>query len=139
MPPNQYKVFVSHGKPDTWLAKQLAKEIRALGASTFLDETDIPKGANFKIIVKQQVAECNELIALFTPWSAQRFWVWSEIGAAWGQDKPVIGVLYGLSLKELEAIGEGKAMFEDINILELNDTDKYLSELKNRVGGAPNA
>jgi len=30
-------------------------------------------------------------------------------------------------------------MFEDINILELNDTDKYLSELKNRVGGAPNA
>ena len=132
------KVFVSHGKPDAWLARQLAKEIQIRGATTFLDESDVAKGADFKSIIRQQVAACNELVAIFTPWSAQRFWVWAEVGAAWGQGKPVIAILYGLTVKDLEAIGESKAMFEDINILEVNDTDQYLKELELRVKGVGN-
>jgi len=40
MPNAEHKIFISHGKPDAWLAQQLAKEIRARGAKTFLDETD---------------------------------------------------------------------------------------------------
>lgn len=136
MPNAEHKVFVSHGKPDAWLAQQLAKEIRARGANTFLDETDIPKGANFKSIIREQVAGCSELVAIFTPWSAQRFWVWSEVGAAWGQNKTVVAILYGLKVKELEEIGESKAVFEDINILDLNDADRYLAELERRVRGS---
>lgn len=135
---SDHKVFISHGKPDAWLAQQLAKEIRARGANTFLDETDIPKGANFKNIIKHEVTDCDELVAIFTPWSAQRFWVWSEVGAAWGQDKAVVAILYGLSVKDLEEIGESKAVFEDINILNLNDTERYLDELEQRVKGDSN-
>jgi hypothetical protein len=134
----QYKVFLSHGSTDAWVARQLSKEIKALGAATFLDETDIPKGANFKEIIRQEISECNELLALFTPWSAQRSWVWSEVGAAWGQNKPVLGVLYGMSQKKFDTVSGGKAMFEDINVLDLNETEKYLSELQSRVGSQSN-
>jgi hypothetical protein len=138
MPNAQHKVFISHGKPDTWLARQLAKEIQARGAKAFLDESDVPKGADFKSIIRDQVRECNELVAIFTPWSAQRFWVCAEVGAAWGQGKAVIAILYGLTVKDLEKIGESKAVLEDINILEMNDADRYLDELERRVKGAGN-
>ena len=130
------KIFISHGRPDTWLAQQLSKEIRNLGAQTFLDETDVPKGADFKTMIRQEIIDCDELVALFTPWSARRFWVWTEVGAAWGQGKPVIAILYGLTLRELEDIGESKAVFEDINVLDLNDANRYLSELEQRLRGS---
>jgi hypothetical protein len=129
------KVFISHGKPDSWIARQLRKEVRDCGATTFLDETDIPKGGNFKEIIKHEIQNSDELLAIFTPWSAQRFWVWSEVGAAWGQDKRVIAVLFGLTVSQLEELGESKAVFEDINILNLNDMDQYLDELRKRVKG----
>jgi len=48
----------------------------------------------------------------------------------------VIAILYGLTVKELEEIGESKAVFEDINILDLNDADRYLAELERRVRGS---
>jgi TIR domain len=129
------RVFVSHGKADTWLAQQLAKEIRERGARTFLDESDIPKGADYKSIIRNEVVACDELVAIFTPWSASRFWVWSEVGAAWGQGKFVVAILYGLTLKDLEELGQSKAVFEDINILSLNDADRYLAELEQRSRG----
>lgn len=113
---SNHKVFISHGKPDTWIALQLSKEIQSRGAATFLDETDIPKGANFKKIIRDEVSICDELIAIFTPWSAQRFWVWTEVGAAWGQGKLVVAILYGITIDELVKLGESRAIFEDINI-----------------------
>jgi hypothetical protein len=47
-----------------------------------LDETDISVGDDFKKIIVREIAACDELIALFTPTSASRNWVWVEIGAA---------------------------------------------------------
>ena len=133
------KVFLSHSKQDKWLASQIARRITDCGATTFLDETDIPSGANFKEIINREISECQELVALFTPWSVQRFWVWAEVGAAWGQGKRVVGVLYGLSIGKLEKIGGSRAVLEDINILDLNDFDRYLDELEKRVKGRGDA
>lgn len=127
------KVFLSHSKQDKWLAAQIARRIHDCGASTFLDETDMPKEANFKEIINHEISECQEIVALFPPWSAQRFWVWAEVGAAWGQGKRVVAVLYGLSVGKLEKIGGSKAVLEDINILDLNEFDRYLDELERRV------
>ena len=76
-----YKVFVSHGSHDAWLALQIAKEIQAVGATTFLDETNIPKGApDLKKIIRNEIWASRELLALFTPWSVMRSWVWIEMG-----------------------------------------------------------
>jgi len=126
---------VSHGSDDTWVAEQIARSVRDSGAATFLDETNIPKGGNFKQVIHREIASSDELLALFTPWSAKRSWVWIEIGAAWGQGKPVVAVFYGLDVRDLEESGQGKGMLEDINVLQLNHIDRYLAELKTRVNG----
>lgn len=136
MVPQSYRVFVSHGSDDRWIAAQIAKCLREIGAETFLDETNIPKGANFKQIIHREIALSNEVVALFTPWSAKRSWVWIEMGAAWGQDKPVVAVFYGMALSDLEENGQGKGMLEDINVLQLNDIQQYLAEVAIRVNGA---
>jgi hypothetical protein len=136
MSQNHYRVFVSHGSDDRWIAAQIARCVRDLGADTFLDETNIPKGANFKQIIHHEIAASNEVVALFTPWSAKRSWVWIEIGAAWGQDKPVVAVFYGMEVRDLEESGQGKGMLVDINVLQLNDLEHYLGELAARVNGA---
>lgn len=128
----QPHVFVSHGSEDSWVANRIAQGIKGCGASTFLDETNIAKGDDFKKLIHKEIALCDELVALFTPWSANRTWVWVEIGAAWGQGKRVIAVLYGVSVKQLEESG-GKGILEDINLVELNDFDNYLEELSVRT------
>jgi hypothetical protein len=133
-----YKVFVSHGSEDAWVAGQIAKSIQEVGAVTFLDGANIPKGANFKQIIHREIGSSHELVALFTPWSAKRSWVWIEIGAAWGQEKPVVAVFYGMRVSDLEESGQGKAILEDINILKLNDFGSYLRELAERVKEARN-
>jgi hypothetical protein len=134
-----YRIFVSHGSDHRWIAGQIAKCLRDAGADTFLDETSIPKGANFKQIIHKEIAQSDEVIALFTPWSAKRSWVWIEMGAAWGQDKPVVAVFYGMDLGDLEQSGQGKGMLEDINVLQLNDIERYLTEVATRVNGAKHA
>jgi hypothetical protein len=130
----RYRVFVSHGIEDVWVASQIAKSIENVGASTFLDVTDIPKGSNFKQIIQNEIGVSDELIALFTPWSARRAWMWIEMGAAWGQGKPVIAVFYGMAVSDLEESGQGKAILDDINVLQLNDLESYVRELADRVG-----
>ncbi len=129
-----YKVFVSHGSQDHWLAGQIAKEIRALGATPFLDETNIPKASpNFKEIIRDEIALSRELVALFTPWSSMRSWVWIEIGAAWSRGIPILAVFYGMTVNDLDKSGQGKAILEDINITSLNDFDTYVRQLELRV------
>jgi hypothetical protein len=59
--------------------------------------------------------------------------------AAWGQDKSVVAVFYGMALTDLEQSGQGKGMLEDINVLQLNDIERYLTEVATRVNGAKHA
>jgi hypothetical protein len=131
---DDYKVFISHGSHDLWLAGQISKEIQELGASPFLDGMNIPKGSpNFKKIIREEIAASRELIALFTPWSAMRSWVWIEMGAAWVREIPILAVFYGMQANDLDKSDQGKAILEDINILNLNDLNAYLEQLGTRV------
>ena len=106
----EYKVFVSHGSKDIWLAGQIAKEVQATGALTFLDEASIPKGCrNYKKRLRDEIAASQELIALFTPWSSMRSWVWIEIGAAWSREVPILAVFYGMQVNDLDETGQGQS------------------------------
>ncbi len=135
----QFKVFVSHGTTDSWVARQIGRRIREdCGADTFLDIDDVASGENFKERIHAELHQAQELVVLFTPWSVTRSWVWIEVGAAWAQGKRVIAVLHGLSITQFEELAGGKAIFENINILELNDFDRYLTELQSRVSEADN-
>lgn len=44
----KWLVFVSHAGEDTWVARQIAREISERKATPFLDEADIDVGAEFE-------------------------------------------------------------------------------------------
>jgi hypothetical protein len=126
------RVFVSHGSGDAWVAQQMARCIGDQGAMAFLDVNDVETGDDFKRRIKAEIARSDELVALLTPVSRRRSWLWAEIGAAWILEKRIVAITYGLTRAELEADG-GMAVLEDRHFRELNVFDTYLYELHERV------
>jgi TIR domain len=129
-----YRVFISHGGADAWVASQIASRLRDYGAITLLDNDDLHKGDDFKHIIRAEVGRSDELVALFTPWSTRRNWVWVEIGAAWVTEKRVVVVLYQVTMGDLDT-GGGRAVLNDLNLVEINELECYFREVKTRVEG----
>lgn len=125
---------MSHGSADAWIASQIASRLQDSGAMTFLDNNDLSKGDDFKQVIRVEVGRSDELVALFTPWSIQRNWVWVEIGAAWVNQKRVVIVLYQVTLNDLDT-GGGRAVLNDLNLVEINEIERYFQEVRSRVEG----
>jgi hypothetical protein len=135
-----YCVFVSHGWHDRWIAKQVASNIRhGTGAEVFIDIFNVQSGDRIEERVHTGLTACNELISLLTPWSVDRNWVWSEMAGAWALKKRYVGIIYGLTIEQIDRDHGGLAMLAPTNVINLNDFDVYLSELKVRVKGATDA
>lgn len=128
-------VFISHSGVDTWVARQIAREVKARGATPFLDEAEIGVGADFEEDILKFLNRAHELVVLLTPWALERPYVWAELGAAWGRRIPIIALLQGLTVAELQSRPGVPVMLKKRALLPLNDISKYLSELKTRVDG----
>jgi TIR domain-containing protein len=126
-------VFVSHAGEDTWVARQIAREISAVGAHPFLDEADVDVGAEFEEDIRQFLEKADELLVLFTPWALKRPYVWAEIGAAWIRRIPIIVVLHGLLPKDLHANPNAPVFLKKRDIIRLNDIGQYFEQLGVRV------
>ena len=96
-------VFVSHSGQDTWIAKQIAREIEARGGTPFLDEAQVDAGADFEEDILNFLERAHELVAFLTPWALERPYVWAEIGAAWGRRIPIVALLLGITPNELQS------------------------------------
>lgn len=129
----QYSIFISHGSHDRWLAKPMARQISDVGGSPFIDVFEIKKGDRIEDRVQKGLQGATELVALLTPWSVDRNWVWAEMSAAWTLRKRFVGVLYGLTIAQIEKDHGGLAMLASTNILAIDEFDDYISELKERV------
>jgi hypothetical protein len=129
-----WRVFVSHGFADRWVAEQIARQIRDnCGADIFVDVFDIAKGDDFEERIFDELRRCQELVVLLTPWAVDRNWVWVEIGAARALGLRIIPVLYKVSLEEIDRERGGKTFLGGKNVVEINDLDEYLIELAKRV------
>lgn len=126
-------IFVSHSGEDTWVARQIAREITDRGAQPFLDEADVDVGAEFEEDIRSFLDKADEFVVLFTPWAFERPYVWAEIGAAWLRRIPIIVVLHGLSLKDFQAHPNAPVFLKKRDIVRLNDLDEYLQQLGTRV------
>lgn len=132
-----YHVFISHGWHDRWIARQFARAIREVaGAVPIVDIFDIKKGDRIDDRIREILPRCDELVALLTPWSVTRNWVWNEIGAAWILDRRIVAVLYGVTLTEIDAEKGGRACLTSRHVVLLDDFDDYIAELADRVKGA---
>ena len=111
----------------------MAKEIEAVGAGYFLDAGRIESGDHFDDEIKNALRESSEFLALFTPAALTRPYVWIEIGIAWSQDKRIVGILYGVTTKELAERDGTPAFVSGTLLRDINDFELYLEELRKRV------
>jgi hypothetical protein len=128
-------VFISHAGEDTWIARQIAREVAGRGARPFLDQADIDVGAEFEDDIRLFLDRANELIVLFTPWSLERPYVWAEIGAAWIRRIPIVVVLLGLTTAEFQSRPSTPVFLKKRDVIQLNQIDQYLDQLQERVAG----
>ena len=128
-----YKVFISHSSTDAWVANQIKKYIDGFKATTFLDEGCIDAGDDFENVILKELRSSKELLVLFTPWSLERPYLWMEVGAAWGIGLRIVGVLYGLSEKDINENSKTPVLIKKSNLVELNDINKYFNQLKKRI------
>jgi TIR domain len=126
-------VFISHSSADTWVAKQVAREIEACGATPFLDEAEVDAGADFEEDILNFLERAHELVVLLTPWALDRPYVWAEIGAAWGRRIPIIALLLGLTPTELQNRPGVPVLLKKRDLLLLNEIDIYLGQLAVRM------
>lgn len=131
--PRNRLVFISHSGPDTWVAKQIAREIDACGATTFLDEAQVEAGSDFEDDILRCLERADELVVLLTPWALDRPYVWAEIGAAWGRRIPIVALLLGLTPDELQIRPGVPVLLKKRDLLELNQIGVYLEQLRARI------
>ena len=133
MAKRKYRVFVSHAGDDIWLAEQIARNIEDCGATAFLDRRDIAAGDNFKQRIHHEIPNCNELLALFTPWSRRRAWVRHEIGMADVLKKRIVCVFYKVSVADFQNDEDGLGPLDGLNTIDINKLDAYLKALRGRA------
>lgn len=127
------KVFISHFSGDTWVARQIGKQIEALGVEVFLDAVDVETGDVFENEIRENLMSSDELLVLVTPEALERPYVWMEVGGAWVQRKRIVGILYGVSASEIATGQRVPALFRSILLRDINDLDEYLDELRRRA------
>ncbi len=125
----QWLVFISHHGMDTWVAKRIEEKIRLCGADTFLDQTRLASGDNLEARIWDALERANEVVALLTPWAMTRTYVWTEMGMAVRRGVRIVGVLYGIKPEEPALPGYMRQSL----LVNINDLDRYLAELKERV------
>ena len=133
MAKGNYRVFVSHSGDDIWVAEQIARGIEDCGASTFLDRRDIAAGDNFKQRIQEEIPRCDELLALFTPWSRRRAWVRHEIGMADILKKRIVCVFYKVSVADFVADDDGLGPLDGLNTIDINEMSRYFRALRRRT------
>jgi hypothetical protein len=72
------------------------------------------------------------LVVLLTPWALDRPYVWIELGAAWGRRIPIVALLLGITPGELQTRPGIPVLLKKRDLLELNDIETYLEQLRRR-------
>lgn len=131
-PSGRYRVFVSHGGNDRWVARQIRERLPASYVDCFLDAIDIDLGDNFRTVILEEIERCNELLVLLTPSSLQRAWVLAEVGAALSKGRRVVAIRFGLEMEELHRRGI-VSLIGDTQIIELDNVDDYIEAIVKRA------
>lgn len=130
-----YRVFFSHGGDDTYVVNQFLKpKVEASGASVFVDAGEIKYGDDFRSLILDELEKCDELLILLTRSSIRRPWVFAELGASLIRKIRIVVVRYGVSEEELRTDGV-LSLLGTNSLLTLNEFDRYVEQLKDRVAG----
>ena len=121
-----YLVFISHSSADIWIAEQIEKQIKALGAETWLDKKDLKGGDILSDEIIRGIDGCDEALVLVSPKSVKSQWVICEMGAVLGQHKRVTPILNQVSYDALVPM-------RGVKSIDLNQFDEFLIQLAKRM------
>jgi TonB family protein len=94
MTPRISKAFFSYSREDSEFALRLARDLRASGASVWLDQLDIQAGERWDRAVESALSECSCLIVILSPSSIASNNVMDEVSYALEERRTVIPVLH---------------------------------------------
>jgi hypothetical protein len=100
-------VFISHATSDAEFAYAVQQEIEkvfAMGVSVFCTSSPgaIPVGTDWLGNVEQKLGSAQAVIAIITPVSIERPWLWFEIGATWSKGRSGNCIIYPLCAPEID-------------------------------------
>jgi hypothetical protein len=106
----------------------LCEKIETIGAKTFRDDRDIAGGDDIPDKIREAIGRSDEMIVLLTPASVNRPWILLEVGAAWQRGgMRIVAVRQHI---EIEPIPD---MLKSKKVIDLNEFDAYLKELRQRI------
>lgn len=94
MPPEAPIAFFSYSREDSEFALRLAADLRAAGASVWIDQLDIGPGQLWDRAVQNALESCPSVLIILSPASVKSDNVMDEINFALDQKKTLIPVLY---------------------------------------------
>jgi biopolymer transport protein ExbD len=86
--------FFSYCREDSDFALQLAEDVKAAGASVWLDQLDIVPGQRWDRAVEEALASCPRMLVILSPASANSTNVMDEVSFALEEKKTVIPVIH---------------------------------------------
>lgn len=123
-----YQIFFSYSRKDVGIAKLMIEKLdRVAGIKVFLDMRSIEGGDPVKETIRENIKRSKELLVLLTRNSVKSDWVDIEVSAAWGLEKRIVAIVYGVTPKD------GLPIIADLDAIELDDFNDYLAQLSGRV------
>lgn len=100
-------LFISHASSDAEFANSIKQEIEkvfANGVSVFCTSSPgaIPVGVDWLSDIETKLSTTQAVIAIITPVSIERPWVWFEIGATWSKGRSGACRIYPLCAPEID-------------------------------------
>lgn len=107
---NKPTIFISHASTDAEFANAVKHELEkvfANGLSVFCTSSPgvLPPGVDWLQEIERTLQEAQAVIAIVTPVSIERPWLWFEIGATWGRGRSQDCRIYPLCAPEVN-VGE---------------------------------
>lgn len=101
------KLFISHATSDGEFASTVQRELEkvfANGIEVFCTSSpgSIPVGTDWLEVIDQKLATTQAVVAIVTPVSIERPWLWFEIGATWSKGQNGECRIYPLCAPEVD-------------------------------------
>ncbi len=88
------QAFFSYCREDSDFALKLAEELKAAGASVWMDQLDIALGDRWDRAVEEALTHCSSLLVILSPASVASPNVMDEVSFALDEGKTIIPVIY---------------------------------------------
>ncbi|HLW33610.1 MAG TPA: toll/interleukin-1 receptor domain-containing protein [Aequorivita sp.] len=86
-------IFFSYSRDDSMFVMELAKDLRAAGATVWLDQLDIQPGTHWDSSVEKALQESNTLLVVLSNSSVKSHNVMDEVSYALEENKKVVPLL----------------------------------------------